>query len=418
MEYMYDIEDGKMVVNVIGLGYIGLPTALIFAASGIKVVATDIDEQKVENLKNGRFTFGENGLQEIYDKAVNTGIEFGIECKEADVYIIALPTPYNKRSRTINSKYVISGVESALKKCRNNSIVIVESTVSPGTIDNCVLPLVEKKNKTGDMHIAIAHAPERIIPGNMLYELVSNNRIIGAYDTSVAEKVKRLYEVFCKGNIILTDIRTAELTKVAENTYRDINIAYANELVKICREAKVDVHELIKIANMHPRVNILSPGPGVGGHCISVDPWFLVGDYPEIANLILTARRVNDSMPEYVLGRISEIMEKENITSLEQVGLYGLTYKENVDDIRESPSLQLISCMKKHAAKGVRTYDPFVKNQIIDGQYFDLNDFLSGLKMIVILVGHDEIVINQSLLHDIVVYDTRDVLSVEGKYGI
>lgn len=188
----------------------------------------------------------------------------------------------------------------------------------------------------------MVHAPERIIPGNMIYELKNNSRTISADNNEIGMIVKNLYQVFCKGEIVLTDIRTAEMTKVIENTYRDINIAFANELTKICRSDDMDVYEIIRIANMHPRVNILHPGPGVGGHCISVDPWFLVGDYPDLTNLILAARKINDSMPQHVLKRIRDIMKKNNIRDISRVGLYGLTYKENVDDIRESPTLQLL----------------------------------------------------------------------------
>lgn len=229
-------------------------------------------------------------------------------------------------------------MHNVLDICEKGSILIIESTVSPGTVDKYVRPEIEKSYVLGqDVHIA--HATERIIPGNMIYELEYNPRTIGVDEPAIGSKIKELYSKFCKGEILIIDIKTAEMPKVVENTYRDINIAYANELAKICRKDNMDVYEIIKIANKHPRVNILQPGPGVGGHWISVDPWFLVGDYPDLTDLILTARKINDSMPTHVLLRISEIMKEHNIRNISKIGLYGLTYKENVDDTRESPTL-------------------------------------------------------------------------------
>ena len=208
--------------------------------------------------------------------------------------------------------------------------------------------------------------PERIIPGNMVYELKHNSRTIGADSREIGEKVKALYSSFCEGEIVVTDIRTAEMTKVVENTFRDINIAFANELAKICRSDNMDVYEIIRIANKHPRVNILTPGPGVGGHCISVDPWFLVGDYPGLSNIILAARKINDSMPDFVLERIHNIMKENGLTDVGRVGLYGLTYKENVDDTRESPTLQMLESMERHLCGGqIKVYDPYVTRDIV-----------------------------------------------------
>ncbi len=220
--------------------------------------------------------------------------------------------------------------------------------------------------------------------------------------------------------MVVTDIRTAEMTKVVENTFRDINIAFANELTKICYLAGMDVHEIIKIANMHPRVNILSPGPGVGGHCISVDPWFLVGDYPGLANLILAARKINDSMPEFVLNRTYEIMKENNITDVSRVGIYGMTYKEDVDDIRESPTLQLLENMNRHlAGDRVRLYDPMVKMDIASNQYHDLDEFLASVDIVIVMVGHTEIRENRGKLSDKIVFDTRNIITdVERLYRL
>ena len=200
------------------------------------------------------------------------------------------------------------------------------------------------------------------------------------------------------------------MTKVVENTYRDINIAFANELSKICRSADLDVYEIIKIANMHPRVNILAPGPGVGGHCISVDPWFLVGDYPGLANIILAARKINDSMPEFVLERTNEIMRENRIKDVGRIGFYGLTYKEDVDDVRESPTMQLVESMKKHLSSNAKFYDPYVKRRIVDNQFFDFKDFLDSIDLIVIMVGHLQIKKSAEMLNGKIVFDTRNVI--------
>ena len=264
------------VINVIGLGYIGLPTALMLASKGLKVIGTDLDEKKVDMLQNSSLTFQEEGLAELYQKAVLNGIQFISNSVTADVYIVAVPTPFHKQNKKIVADYLVNAVKDIVVKCKEKSVIVIESTVSPGTIDLFVRPIILDENPRQNKRICLAHAPERIIPGSMIKELVYNNRIIGADDIETAQRIKNIYSQFCEGDIELTDIKTAEMSKVVENAYRDINIAYANELVKICREAGVDVYELIRIANKHPRVSILTPGPGVGGHCISVDPWFLV----------------------------------------------------------------------------------------------------------------------------------------------
>jgi UDP-N-acetyl-D-mannosaminuronic acid dehydrogenase len=243
----------------------------------------------------------------------------------------------------------------------------------------------------------------------MIYELEHNSRTVGADDAKIGERVKAAYQSFCKSEIVVTDIRSAEMSKVIENTFRDINIAFANELAKICRADNMDVYEIIRIANKHPRVNILQPGPGVGGHCISVDPWFLVGDYPDLTNLILTARKTNDSMPEHVLSRIRTIMREHKITDIKKIGLYGLTYKENVDDVRESPTLQLLEKMDEHLALGVKVFDPFVKTQMFDGQYTDFDAFINDVEVVVLMVAHDHIKENLDALKGKLVLDTKNI---------
>lgn len=410
---------GKQMINVVGLGYIGLPTALMFASHGVEVIGTDYNKSLVDTLKAGKTTFEEDGLAELFRAAVEKGIRFSDEYASTDMYIVAVPTPYDKASKKVDAGFVAKAVERIMEVCPRGATVVVESTVSPGTIDKYVRPAVEAKGFAIGEDIHLAHAPERIIPGNMVYELKHNSRTIGADSREIGEKVKALYSSFCDGEIVLTDIRTAEMTKVVENTYRDINIAFANELAKICRSDNMDVYEIIRIANKHPRVNILSPGPGVGGHCISVDPWFLVGDYPGLANIILSARKINDSMPDFVLERIHMIMKENKITDVGRVGLYGLTYKENVDDIRESPALQMLESMDRHLCGGqIKAYDPYVARDIVLNQYHNLDAFLQDVDLVVLLVGHDEIKENMDKLQGKVILDTRHICFLDGTYRL
>ncbi len=405
-------------INVIGLGYIGLPTSLMFAQSGIKVIGTDLNKSLVNSLADGKLTFQEKGLEELFQNAISNGIEFSTDYQKTDTYIIAVPTPYIKESKKIDPKYVISAVKSVLDVCEPGAVIIIESTVSPGSFDKYIRPEIEKQGIIIGKDVHLVHAPERIIPGNMIYELKNNSRTIGADDPKIGNCVKKLYTHFCKAEIVITDIRSAEMSKVVENTYRDINIAFANELAKICRIDNIDVYEIIRIANKHPRVNILQPGPGVGGHCISVDPWFLVGDYPGLANIVLTARKINDSMPEYVLERVYDIMQERGMLDISRVGLYGLTYKENVDDIRESPTLQLLEAMKKHLAPPLRVYDPFVKHDVVENQYHDFDRFLEDVDLVVIMVSHDEIKEHMDKLEGKVVLDTKNICGSDRVYKL
>ena len=364
------------MVNVIGLGYIGLPTALMLASHGVEVIGTDYNKELVETLNFGKTTFKEDGLDDLFDDAIKAGIKFSTEYQVTDTYIVSVPTPYDKFTKKVDACYVISAVKSVLDVCPKGATVIIESTVSPGTMEKSVRPAIEAAGYVMGEDINLVHAPERIIPGNMVYELLHNNRTIGAYDRVIGEKVKELYSSFCQGDIIVTDVKTAEMTKVVENTFRAVNIAFANELAKICRHDDMDVYEIIKICNMHPRVNILQPGPGVGGHCISVDPWFLVGDYPSLAKVIDESMRTNDGMPDFVLERIYEIMRENGLTDISRVGLYGLTYKENVDE------------------------------------------FLDSIDLVVVMVKHDEIKMNQEKLNGKIVLDCHNIIHTDRVYHI
>ena len=402
------------MINVIGLGYIGLPTALMLASHGQEVVGTDYNPELVKTLSEGSTTFREEGLEELFAAALKGGITFTTEYQCTDMYIVSVPTPYDKFSKKVDPCYVVAAVGKVLEVCPEDATVIIESTISPGTIDKSVRPVVAASGK----RVNLVHAPERIIPGNMVYELLHNNRTIGADDRAVGERVKACYASFCQGEIVVTDIRTAEMTKVVENTFRAVNIAFANELARICRHDGMDVYEIIRICNMHPRVNILQPGPGVGGHCISVDPWFLVGDYPSLAKVIDESMKTNDGQPAFVLNRIHEIMRENGISDSRRVGLYGLTYKENVDDIRESPTLQLLECQERHLADPLKVYDPFIRKDMVANQYHDLDSFLEDVDMVVIMVKHDEIRRSWDKLKGKVILDCHNICPLQGVYHI
>ena len=403
------------MVNVIGLGYIGLPTALMMASHGVEVIGTDYNAELVATLNAGKTTFKEDGLDELFQDALKAGVKFTTEYQVTDTYIVSVPTPYDKFSKKVDAVFVVAAVKDVLKVAPEGATVVIESTVSPGTIEKSIRPVLETE---GRKDLNLVHAPERIIPGNMVYELLHNNRTIGADDKAIGEKVKELYASFCQGEIVVTDIKTAEMTKVVENTFRAVNIAFANELAKICRHDNMDVYEIIKICNMHPRVNILQPGPGVGGHCISVDPWFLVGDYPSLAKVIDESMKTNDGMPDFVLNRIYEIMKEKGMTDITRVGLYGLTYKENVDDMRESPTLQLLESQERHLATGLKVYDPFITKDVVANQYHDMDQFLAAVDFVVIMVKHNEIKENMDKLADKIVLDCHNIIRLPGVYHI
>lgn len=396
------------MVNVIGLGYIGLPTALMMASHGVEVVGTDYNKELVATLNAGKTTFKEEGLDELFADAVKAGVAFTTEYQVCDTYIVSVPTPYDELDKKIDPSYVVAACKTVLGVAPDNATLVVESTVSPNTIDRFVRPLLAEADRED---VALVHAPERIIPGNMVHELLHNNRTIGADDPEVGKKVAELYASFCRGEIAITDIRTAEMSKVVENTFRAVNIAFANELAKVCRIGGMDVYEVIRIANKHPRVSILQPGPGVGGHCIPVDPWFLVGDYPETANFIRLALQTNFSMPEYVLHRAHETMAEHGITNPSKVGIYGLTYKEDVDDVRESPTLQMLEAQAEHlGGSPMRVYDPWVERDEVPNQVHSMDEFLDGLEMVIVMVGHSQVKGRPEIFGNRIIVDPRNVM--------
>ena len=405
------------MVNVIGLGYIGLPTALMLASHGVEVVGTN-HSGKVELLRSGKTTFQEKGLDELFQAALSGGIRFTTEYQKADIYVVSVQTPYDEFTKKVDMSFVNAAVGDVLKVAPKGAVIVIESTISPGSIDRYVRPYITQRGFVIGEDVHLVHAPERIIPGNMIYELLHNNRTIGADDPAIGERIKAMYATFCQGDIVVTDIKTAEMTKVIENTFRCVNIAFANELAKICRHDGMDVNEVIRICNMHPRVNILNPGPGVGGHCIPVDPWFLVGDYPSLAKVIGESLKVNASMPEFVLNRVYEIMKERGMTDVGRVGLYGLTFKENVDDYRDSPTLQLLECQRRHLAAPLKVYDPYIEKDLVDNQYHDLDAFLADVDLVVIMVKHSQIRENMDKLAGKTVLDCHNVCTLPGTYRI
>ncbi len=400
-------------LSVIGLGYIGLPTALVFASTGLVVHGFDINASLISKLNNKILPIEEDGMFELFKKSISNNILISNNMVQSKFYLIAVPTPYIHKSKKIDPSFVIAATKSLLGHTLSDSIIIIESTVSPGTIEKFILPIINEHNAKNNMNIKVAHAPERIIPGNMVYELKNNSRTIGADDSIVQNQVAELYSKITSGKIVKTSIYNAELTKVIENTFRAVNIAFSNELLKLGSQYQFDPYEIIKICNLHPRVKILNPGPGVGGHCIPIDPWFLVGDWPLETHLIKLALEINESMPAFVLKHINRIKQANKIKSISKIGIYGLTYKENVDDIRESPSLQLQSLINQSLGSNIKSFDPTLKQIVIDNQMLDFEQFLNESDLIVIMVKHDHLKEQLKKFKNKIVLDTHNVIPSE-----
>lgn len=373
---------------VVGLGYIGLPTAVMFANSGLQVHGVDRNERVVNLINNKQLHIEENGLQERLEKAVDAGhFQASTTPVEADVYIIAVPSPINP-DNTANLEFIRAATASIVPYVKKGALVILESTVPPKTVENVMLPELRKTDLIIGEELFVSHSPERVIPGKIFEELVNNDRIVGGINAKSAEMTKDLYEVFVKGTIHLTDATTAELVKVMENTYRDVNIAFANELAKIAEGIDVDIWEAIKFANFHPRVNIHTPGPGVGGHCIAVDPWFLVELAPEKADIIKKARLTNDGMPMYTAKRAQRLLQEYNIEN-GKVAVLGLAFKGNVDDMRESPSTKVIDSLLE-LGLDVVSFDPHIKELQHSTQVATLEEAIGTADLLLLTTDHDQ----------------------------
>lgn len=394
-----------MKITVMGLGYIGLPTAITLAEAGFEVCGFDVNQKTIETLQGGHIHIVEPGLQEAFEKAVAHGhLHFSSELSKSDVFYIAVPTPFYQDetgSHKADLKYVESAGRMAGKVLEASNLVILESTVPPHTTEMLARVLSEESGIDMDK-IHVAHCPERVIPGNMMYELKNNDRIVGARTPEAAEMAASIYEkVLEKGVVHKTDDLTAEMCKLTENTFRDVNIAYANELSVICDKMGIDVFELIKLANCHPRVNILTPGVGVGGHCIAVDPWFIYEQFPAEAKVILAARERNENKPRFVADKVVSSLAKVTDT----VGVLGLSYKPDVDDLRESPSIELCHILQEKGVS-VLACEPFAKDSEVQGiPNVSFEEILQKADYLVITLGHTLFKDNKKLISEKPYYD-------------
>ena len=373
-------------ICVLGLGYIGLPTASTFASHGLQVVGVDVNAQVVDRLKEGELHIYEPGLRTLVQAALRSGnLVIDQQPQPSDAFIIAVPTPF-KEEKKADMQFVISAAESIVPHLREGSLVVLESTSPPRTTENIVRPILERSGLQAGKDFYLAYSPERVLPGQILRELIENARVIGGIDRASSEAGRDLYATFVRGEIILTDATTAEMVKLMENTYRDVNIAIANEFSRLADRFGVDVWEAIAVANRHPRVRILNPGPGVGGHCISVDPWFLVEAAPDISPLIHTARLVNDSQPDFVVSLV-----KRALAGLSgcRVAALGLAYKPDVDDLRESPAIEICHKLAEQGMSVV-AYEPYKPEyrQNAFETVGTLSSALEGADALLLLVGH------------------------------
>lgn len=386
-------------VAVIGLGYIGLPTAAILAGNGVSVVGVDVNSKTVESVNRGEVPFVEPDLASYVAGAVSQQrLKAATETPKTEAYIVAVPTPFNP-DRTADVSYIEAAARGIAPQLQGGELIILESTSPPGTTQHLgeyiikLRPDLSLDGADGKSSIHVAHCPERVLPGRIMIELVTNDRIVGGLTPEAAELAKALYAVFCQGEILVTDAATAEMAKLVENSYRDVNIAFANELSVISDKLGINVWELIKLANHHPRVNILQPGPGVGGHCIAVDPWFIVAAAPDEAKLIRQARDTNDAKPGWVIEKVTEqIAGKDSAT----VAVLGLAFKANIDDLRESPAVAITEMLgRKHDSAEILVVEPHVERlprQLADARNIRLGELDASLEaadVVLLLVDHD-----------------------------
>jgi len=373
-------------IVVIGTGYVGLPAALMWAQSGLEVVGVDINENIVRAINENTLLLNESELNELLasPEVQRNLIAQTVPC-EGDVFVIAVPTPVHPLKKVAGLAYVRDALRSIAPFLKPGNLVIIESTIPPLTTRDFARPLLEEL--TGlrvPEDILLAHCPERILPGDIFHEIVHNDRLIGGLNEASGQASVELYQTFVKGQLFLTDDLSAELSKLFENTYRDVNIALANEISLICEDLGADVHKVIGFANRHPRVNILSPGIGVGGHCIPVDPWFLKEVAPYNARIITTARLINDEMPRRMAEKIRKVVK--NVENPKIVAL-GATYKRNCEDMRESPAVEIVHLLKDEGYN-VTQFDPLVEKM----QYASIEAIAKGADLIVVLVRHDQII--------------------------
>ena len=385
-------------ICVIGLGYVGLPTAAVFASRGVEVLGVDINDHAVELINDGKVHIVEPDLDILVKGAVAAGkLSAQTTPEPADAFIIAVPTPF-KENKKPDLKFVKAAVESLAPVLKKGDLVVIESTCPVGTTDSASHWISESRPDLSFPHAAgdsadinVAHSPERVLPGRVLIELVRNDRVVGGVSHACAIRTQQLYRIAVEGECLLTTARTAELVKLSENAYRDVNIAFANELSLVCDELDIDAWEAIRLANHHPRVNILTPGPGVGGHCIAVDPWFIVDSAPEQTPLIKAARLVNDGKPTHISEKVQKAAAELGSTN---IACLGLAYKADIDDLRESPSVNVVADLAKDKRHTLWTVEPHSltlpkKLENLDSVKFSsLEDALTACDIIVLLTDH------------------------------
>ena len=387
-------------ICVIGLGYIGLPTASTFATHGIKVLGVDINQHIIDTLNKGEIHIHEPGLYEEVKKAIQSGnFKAATKPEEADVFIIAVPTPFQENKfgeyngmtyKLADMRAVISAVESIVPLLRKGNLVVLESTSPPRTTVDLVTPILARSGLEAGRDFHLAYSPERVLPGQIMRELIENARVIGGVTPESAQVGHDLYATFVKGQIVKTDATTAEMVKLMENTYRDVNIAIANEFSRLADKFGVDVWEAISLANLHPRVKILKPGPGVGGHCISVDPWFLVEAAPELTPLIYHSRQVNDAQPQFVVDTVKRALGSLNG---KKIAALGLAYKPDVEDLRESPANEVVHLLQQEGAQ-VKAWEPFKPDANLAGITMSptFDDSIKEADALLLLVKHTEFI--------------------------
>ena len=398
-------------IIVMGLGYIGLPTASMLATKGHQVLGVDVNAQAVDIINSGRIHIVEPDLDILVKSAVNSGnLKASLTPEEGDTFILAVPTPFKEvdgNPKAPDLAYIETATRAIAPYLREDNLVILESTSPVGTTERVQEIIVAMRPElAGKIHTA--HCPERVLPGQILRELVDNDRIIGGTTKAAVAKAKALYKTFCNGAILETDSRTAEMSKLVENSFRDVNIAFANELSVICDHLGINVWEAIALANRHPRVDILQPGPGVGGHCIAVDPWFIVASAPAQSRLIRTAREVNDAKPDWVIAKVKAKAARFHEPV---IGCLGLSFKANIDDLRESPSMDIVHHLHQSGIGKIMACDPNVRKEKAPFALYDLKTVIKEADILLLLVDHEEFKdIDPQVIKDKVVIDTKGVL--------
>ncbi len=405
-------------ISVIGLGYIGLPTAAIIASRGVNVIGVDVSQNAVDTINQGKIHIVEPDLDIVVRSVVQTGnLKATTNPEPADAFMIAVPTPF-KENHQPDLSYIEAAAKAISPILEKGNLVVLESTSPVGTTEKLATWLAQARpdlsfplNGNDDTDINIAYCPERVLPGYVLQELVSNDRVVGGLTSECAKRAVTLYELFVKGDCLKTNARTAEMAKLTENSFRDVNIAFANELSLICDTLNINVWELIKLSNRHPRVNILNPGPGVGGHCIAVDPWFIVSSDPDNAKIIRTAREVNDNKPHYVVERVKKVADrfKEPV-----IACLGLSFKADIDDFRESPAVEIVKVLAKSSIGQILAVEPNIKKLPLELEInvkkTDVNEAILRADIILLLVDHKEFKkIHPEKLHGCIIIDTRGI---------